>query len=708
MVMRRLIGTLWSLTWLGALLVGLPVWLIRYVGWYWPHGQQWRQWVMDPMIPPVLIDVFATILWLLWALLLYGILIEIRKRVRRLTRGPRLRLPPLPTPMQATASGIIGATVFSTTTSTAAPVVPPPPTPTTATMTHATSNPVAQVPPAVADPTDAAPTADARPIGQTGVVVLPDGGWISHHTAVAVDAAAALVWWQRRRRYIPQPPTGPVRTDADLTPLPVTVTTIQHQLHPLPDDEAAPLEATPPPAQATTTGVIDFAERLLRIGDLPIGGLGLVGPAALDAARGLLIAALLTGQHPDGDEPRVITTNDVLATLLDTPATAQQHHDTLGLQTLATLTDAIAVAEQLALHRAPPPPEPTSGPTATAQQPTPADRRAPVVLICAPPTNPQTARRLAVLLTFAAHIGVTGVLLGSWPHGSTWHIDPSAATNTSGHGGARLSVLNATATTDLLTLYQQAHPTRQQPPTTRHNHQHPSPSDTTAPRETPRPAQSTQPPGGVRAAHPQARLRLQVLGPPTLYPAGDTPPLRLNRNLAIPILVFLALHPDGATTSDLTTALWPQLHPSSTTNRFYATMSRLRATLDPLAEGPTIIHDAERYHLDPHRIDVDLWRLHTALHAATAAVHTADRAHQLRQVINTYTGELAHGRHWPWLAPHREAIRRHIIDAHVSLATHHTDPQAALGLLQAAARIDPDNDDLRQRLTQQQHRTGSP
>jgi hypothetical protein len=59
---------------------------------------------------------------------------------------------------------------------------------------------------------------------------------------------------------------------------------------------------------------------LVQAGDLPAGGVGLTGPAALDAARGALIASLFTAQESDPD-PRVVTTRAALATLL--PAAAE-------------------------------------------------------------------------------------------------------------------------------------------------------------------------------------------------------------------------------------------------------------------------------------------------------------------------------------------------------------------------------------------------
>ena len=50
-----------------------------------------------------------------------------------------------------------------------------------------------------------------------------------------------------------------------------------------------------------------------------------------------------------------------------------------------------------------------------------------------------------------------------------------------------------------------------------------------------------------------------------------------------------------------------------------------------------------------------------------------------------------------WLAPYRETIRRHVLDAYVGLADAEPNPTAALALVQDAIRLDPYNEDVYQR-----------
>src|SRR6266536_2793875 len=237
----RLLRRLWSLAWLLVLLAGVPAGLVRLVGWplpdHWPTAGEWQVWLARPLTRTTLLDGAAIIGWLLWALLVYAVVVEVLTRARRVVRAAaRLRLPTLPSPLQATASGMLGAAVFGMSTgSVHPPASPAAPPPATSLLPAAADAPVAvgelgggTLPPVLAShPTVGERDPDLRGRG----VALPDGGWITDQTAHAIAAAAAVVWWRRRHDYLPRPPTGADRDDADLAPLPPTVTTAQDVLH---------------------------------------------------------------------------------------------------------------------------------------------------------------------------------------------------------------------------------------------------------------------------------------------------------------------------------------------------------------------------------------------------------------------------------------------------------------------------------------------
>jgi two-component SAPR family response regulator len=180
----------------------------------------------------------------------------------------------------------------------------------------------------------------------------------------------------------------------------------------------------------------------------------------------------------------------------------------------------------------------------------------------------------------------------------------------------------------------------------------------------------------------------------------------MARSAALQVLVFLAVHPAGATSSQLAGMLWPQLPTGTTTKRVYNITTSVRDALDDAAGGPTIVRAGDRYRLNPQHVDVDLWQLHDAIRTAVAGPDPAARAAGLRLVIDSYTGELADGWSWPWLDPHREAIRRQILDAYTTLASQ-SDPATARRLLQAAAAADPDNQELSRRLADTDRPSGA-
>jgi DNA-binding SARP family transcriptional activator len=358
-----------------------------------------------------------------------------------------------------------------------------------------------------------------------------------------------------------------------------------------------------------------------------------------------------------------------------------------GLLVADDLVEAVAAVEDLAMPRA----------AQVANRTDPADVSR-TVLLAGSPTDPQTARRVQVLLTLGADKAVTGVLLGEWGPGATWHIGPGGLVDTDDDRGpaARLSVLGAAATGDLLAVYREAH-TPRRVTTAPGDVRQAGDAGMAAPARVPRqvPARDGQPPS---AAAPRVdRVRLTALGPPVVFRPGEIAPVRWPRSAAVQVLVFLAVYPVGASSTDLAEMLWPELPTDTTTNRVYNIMRSVHEALDGAAGGPTIVRAGDRYRLNPQHVDVDLWRLREAIRAAGASPDPTVQAAGARRVIDAYTGDLADGWGWPWLDPHREATRRHVLDAYTTLAAQ-SDPAAATRLLHAAAAVDPINDALRQRV----------
>ncbi|WP_204012827.1 BTAD domain-containing putative transcriptional regulator [Virgisporangium aurantiacum] len=564
--------------------------------------------------------------------------------------------------------------------------------------------------PAPSEPSASA--APARSDRDGGFGIELSGGWVVVPVATAVAAAAALVWIQRRRRYRPRPPANGRRDDPDLTPLPPSIAALHHARPPSPIeddmDDLAPeaLEAT----TVTTATLGTRADRPLRLADLPPSGVGLVGPGARAAARGVLVAVLSAGgPWAPGAEAAIVTTDADLAALLGPTA---PDRDQLGQLHIAdSLDSALTHLERQLLRRVRQADDRNDSDLSTVHD----QAHAPIVLLTQAPDD-TIATALAAILAVGSRLAIAGVLLGRWNGGATWHVNsdgtsrPDPATDTT---GLRLNVLDTATAGDILDILRQARPTSNDipPPPSRaasHTAAAASRTDPLATRQdgTPAPTTSTT----ARSPNPHnptgttdvRTLRFSVLGKPTLHlvSEGSRRDIRIRRTDGTQILVHLAVEPDGSTSDQLMAVLWPETRPHVSRRRFHTTMSELRQTLAEAVGAETIPRTDERYRLDPAHITVDLWKLTAAADDAATAVDPAHHAAALRQVIKLYTGSVAEGHHWLWLAPYRERVRRHILDAYIGLADNAPDPAAALALVQEAIRVDPYNEDVYQRAMQ--------
>ncbi|PSK62943.1 hypothetical protein B0E53_05140 [Micromonospora sp. MH33] len=647
-----------SLLFLTLLLAGPPLLLVKIVGWPvhgWPTMRQIQLWVAQPLTEQTLTTALGLFAWLVWVFLAYTVTVRALKRMRAGARW--LRRMPLPTPLQATATGMAGAAAFGVGANTT--IAPP-------------DHPLAVAAGTLDDPGGNKPAATSDDTRDDGVVVA--GSWLPHQVAEQVAAAAALVWLRRRRTYVARPHGSPGRDEQDLAPLPATVAAIQAAL-------AADQTRPPPPAGAAPAGTGDARKPLPGpVAGLPPGGAGLVGDGALAAGRGLLVAALLARlRQPSGAAP-VVVTRTALTMLLGSAA-GLIRQDLPSLRVAATVDDATSFLTSLTDEQPSPAPEQADRHDTRAAL----GGTAPAVLILDVP--PPADRLDGVLATGA----VTVVVLGAWPAAVTWHVDATGHTHDprqATQARPRLCVLDPVATTDLLAVIGHTHPA----PLNTHA-QHPTENDVALPR--PRvPHQSTgdERPPRIRgtAATPSRRLQLRVLGEPAILLDGV--PLTIRRSAALQALVFLAIHRDGASRRQLVEAIWPGLPAHKLTGRLYTTLSDLRGTLRSASGSPVIDHADDRYRLNPTYLDTDLWRLQNA--ARHAATEVTDRATAWQAVIDAYTGDLAAGYTWPWLEPPREATRRHAIDAYTALAALQSDPRRALTLLQGGIRVDPYNEDL--------------
>lgn len=227
---------------------------------------------------------------------------------------------------------------------------------------------------------------------------------------------------------------------------------------------------------------------------------------------------------------------------------------------------------------------------------------------------------------------------------------------------------------------------------------------TTSPEEPDRPQRAiAEPP-----------LSLTVFGQVALTLTVDDEPRDITS--ALPprqreILVYLAVHRDGARRDALVDTLWPNNSPERPYNSFYTQLSQLRRNLTKATDGyltDITPNDNGRYRLDPRLVTVDYWRFHDALTAGHRATTDTERHDALHHAAELHQGELAEDLAEPWLLPPRETAHRDVLDALSVLirATVEHDPERALSLLERARALDCYNEGVYRNIIRTQARLG--
>ncbi|MCX2948973.1 BTAD domain-containing putative transcriptional regulator [Lentzea sp. NEAU-D7] len=686
-----------------AVLVGLPLGLRDYVGW--PLPDEFPSWAVlssvlaQPMSPSFLIDGLACLCWLLWA----AFVLDIGLRAADVLRG--VRWPDLAA-VRSPAAVLVGTIVLSVLGNRAAgatsdglqlasssPVAvvetvraPDPVTGNCDSMWAVTERalgdgarwpevfelnrgkpqpngqlltdphrvfpgeklliPSAPPPPPVSTPPiespappapspetprheDQLPQPDSVPSGRATAFVS---------AALAAAVSAALVVARRRRRVRYKPGSG-LRDDLRVAPVVYELRLAHHRSeHPsTPADDATPL------------GVRN--EREVALDLAACGGLGLVGPGAVAAARALVLTALT--------RTTVGITAEDLASLLGEAAVGEP----------PSALRIVSSCRQLA------------------------DQAPPAVLVAH--LDHQSRRQLEVTFAQESSRQLAGVFLGQWARGITLYVGADGTVSSASPGpgqelaGTKLFCLGDDDASDLLALFRDAEP-------------HPQPAAAEAALEISAHV--------VPADRPLLQLRL--LGVPALHwpdtehdvTAAIQPRLR-------ELVVFLAVHPEGTTREALVNALWPANTSDKTNNALNTALSRLRNAMAKATRGTITdiaIVGGGRYRLDPDLVEVDYWHLDRAITARRSASTAQERIDAYREVVNLYTGPLAEGIESEWLEPVREAVRRDVIDAAAALAhaLREVDPEQTLELLERARTFDPHNELLYRDIMRLQGRLG--
>ena len=587
--------------------------------------------------------------------------------------------------------------------------------------------------------------------GEHGVN-LPSQGWVSLGLAATIAVAAALLRLQRRRRARLRFPI-PVRTGPQPAPIPPSLSTVDAAGSRLLDldtgDSALPGVVPAPQTVPAPVGVDEHGGEV-SLFELPGPGVALDGPGAVPAARAILAAVLSTGLVAHlADRAIVVTSADTLARLLPPgapPVGINTDRTSFDGERLIVLPDTAAVVtygEEEMIHRRRLLDSMGMDTVAAlnARNDHLENQTQCVLLLDADP------RHAAWLRAVAAHrdaLWLHPVILGRHDGIPTLdvHRDGTVLTAEAELSGepalpvVRLATLAGRDLVDVLALVAEVAPHQEEgidiDQVAQAAHANTEPNAGT-PEDHPIDAAGI---GGVevdpaalggssgdaaaeveipaRNGDTVPLARLSVLGPLTV--AADTGTVGAGmRSGSYGVLAMLAAHPSGRTREQLAAALYPTVNPELADNRVRTDTTTARRVLRQATghnEAKFILYDAGTglYRLDPDTIDVDLWRMLTAIQAANTATDDTECLAALRQAAECYGGEFAQGQDRAWALDYATTYRHQILGAYARIAEilEADHPDQAIAALETAINLDPVNEELYQRLMRIHGRLGRP
>jgi DNA-binding SARP family transcriptional activator len=595
-----------------------------------------------------------------------------------------------------------------------APADQQPAGPTGSTGTTASQTPAAAQPgSATAPPTSAAAppiqhsrrNSIPRPVVRTLheaiiTIELPSGTLVALSFAAGISASLAATRLHRRRQRLPPPVSAGVSIIPEPVPEPAVQTLNRAHLRTGFTDHDEP--------PASNADLVRVAFSIDVPHDVVIGvqedgtpcevglaglSLALTGPGAHDAARAMALGLLTQADH---HRAKLILPAQDATTLLGevVEEIANAPEELPGLTTTPSLEAAIDMVEYMRLTRARMLADSEVDDVHELLRRDPGEVIPAVLLVVVVAEELDT--RLQALLNDAARYGIGTLLLGPQAADSTCHVEHdghvSAAAGTLAPQ-LRESRLFLVASSDAPSLLRVLATGHQVIP------------------EEPRDAELSPEPPPPPCLNPEQEqpIRLLILGVPLVEVGCQTIPLS-RRSKSLELLVYLALHPDGATKDEICACLWPDSEPG---DRFHSTLRHLR---DPLRESTGLRKalfvqaDGDRYRIDPQVFNIDLWDFQRALAVTRTASDNPQRIAALEQAVTLIRGDLAHGAAYDWIDEQRYPLTRAQCDAlaHLAELTEPCDPERALAALEQARVLDPDNEEIYLRVIRLQLRLERP
>jgi DNA-binding SARP family transcriptional activator len=208
-------------------------------------------------------------------------------------------------------------------------------------------------------------------------------------------------------------------------------------------------------------------------------------------------------------------------------------------------------------------------------------------------------------------------------------------------------------------------------------------------------------------------VQLSVLGQVTVTTASG-PITTGMRTGSYAVLALLAAHPHGRTLDQIAADLLPDTDPAVAVKRLRTDITTARRVLRAAtgsAKPMFIIYDpaTSRYRLDPDLIEVDLWRMLTAIHEANTATDDIQALAALHEAADLYAGDFAEGQDRAWITDYATTYRHQILGVYTRIAEilEPDQPDTAITTLEQAIQHDPVNEELYQRVMRihgRQHR----
>lgn len=213
----------------------------------------------------------------------------------------------------------------------------------------------------------------------------------------------------------------------------------------------------------------------------------------------------------------------------------------------------------------------------------------------------------------------------------------------------------------------------------------------TRPTEISNQAPETIPPTASPGPRPDAMTRsISVLGPLAIQ--GTRQRGRRLRSLTAQMLLYLVLHPEGATVDELADVLLPETDPEQSRGRLWQSASEARRIL-----GDGFRRDDDgRYSLDRVAVHIDLDDLNLLLGDRKQPAD-ADHTTELESALALFRGDPLAEVDWSWAAGHIRHLRATYVDLIEQVGRArllHGDPRGSLQLAERGLDVDKLNEAL--------------